>query len=96
MKTVDAEQVAEAIITFFYRVGIPSKILTDQGTNFLARLMKEVCLPLGVKPIRTSPYHPQTDGLVEWFNQTLKAMLRRTVTECKDWDHLLPYPLFAY
>eukprot|EP00731_Ephydatia_muelleri_P003135 Em0001g3135a len=47
--------------------------------------------------IRTTPYHPQTDGLVERFNQTLKAMLRRTVTEeGKDWDRLLPYLLFAY
>ena len=65
LKTVDAEQVAEALITFFSRVGIPSKILTDQGTNFMARLMKEVYCLLGVKLIRTSPYHPQTDGLVE-------------------------------
>ena len=69
LKTVDAEQVGEALITFFSMVGIPSEILTKQGTNFMARLMKEVYHLLGVKPIRTSPYHPQTDGLVERFNQ---------------------------
>lgn len=52
---------------------------------------------LHVRAIRTTPYHPQTDGLVERFNQTLKAMLRRTVNgEGKDWDRLLPYLLFAY
>ena len=62
----------------------------------MARLMKEVYCLLGVKPIRTSPYHPQTDGLVERFNQTLKAMLRRMATEGKDWKRLLPYSLFAY
>lgn len=39
----------------------------------------------------TTLYHPQTDGLVEQLNQTLKAMLCRTVTqEGKDWDRLLP------
>ena len=50
-----------------------------------------------VKPIRTSPYHPETDGLLEKFNGTLKAMLRKAaVGEGKDWDKLLPFVLFAY
>ena len=50
-----------------------------------------------MKPIRTTPYHPQTDGLVERFNHTLKAMLKKTANkEGKDWDELLPYLLFAY
>ena len=49
---------------------------------------------LHVQPIRTTP---QTDGLVERFNQTLKLMLKKTlVKEGKDWDKLLPYLLFAY
>ena len=96
MKIVDIEQVAEALITFFSRVEISCKILTDQGTNFMARFMKEVYRLLGVKPIRTIPYHPQTDGLVEQFNQAQKSMLRRTAMEGKDWDHLLPYLLFAH
>lgn len=52
---------------------------------------------LHIRPIRTTPYHPQTDGLVERFNQTLKSMLRKSaVREGKDWDTLLPYLLFAY
>ena len=52
---------------------------------------------LGVKPIRTTPYHPLTDGLVERFNQTLKAMLRKAATDNgKDWDKLMPFLLFAY
>lgn len=52
---------------------------------------------LQVDALRTSPYHPQTDGLVERFNQTLKEMLRKTATaEGKDWDKLIPFVLFAY
>ena len=49
---------------------------------------------MGVTAIKTSPYHLQTDGLVERYNCTLKEMLRR-VTE-QDRDLLLPYVLFSY
>ena len=97
LKSIDAGHVAEELMVLFSRVGVPKEILTDQGSNFTSQLLKEVYRLLSIKPIRTSPYHPQTDGLVERFNQTLKAMLRRTATdEGKDWDKLIPYVLFAY
>ena len=97
MKYVDAASVAEELVRIFSRVGVPKEVLTDQGTNFTSQLLSELYRMLHVKPIRTTPYHPQTDGLVERFNQTLKLMLRKvTVKEGKDWDRLLPYILFAY
>ena len=88
---------AEELLKLFSRVGVPKEILTDQGTNFTSQLLIELYRMLHVQPIRTTPYHPQTDGLVERFNQTLKSMLRKaTDKEGKDWDTLLPYLLFAY
>ena len=70
LRTVDAEQVAEALMGFFSSVAIPVEILTYQGSNFMSKLLKEVYHLIEVKPIRTSPYHPQTDRLVEWFNHS--------------------------
>ncbi|KAL5509796.1 hypothetical protein EMCRGX_G005226 [Ephydatia muelleri] len=78
LKSIDAESVAEELIKVFARVGVPREILTDQGANFTSQLLAELYRLLQVHPIRTSPYHPQTDGLVERFNQTLKSMLRKT------------------
>ena len=97
LKNIDAESVAVKLVELMSRVGIPEEILTDQGSNFMSQLLAETYRMLGVHPIRTSPYHPQTDGLVERFNATLKKMLKRCAGEDpRDWDTLLPYLLFAY
>ena len=96
MRSVDAEHVAEELVSVFSRVCVPREILTDQGTNFTSRLLSELYRLLHVHPIRTSPYHPQTDGLVGRFNQTSKSMLRKTAqTEGKDWDKFLFLPTFS-
>lgn len=97
LRKISARPIAHALLQLFSRVGIPQEILTDQGTAFLSKTMKQVYSLLGIKGIRTTPYHPQTDGLVERYNQTLKSMLRKFVAvNGKDWDHWLPYLLFAY
>lgn len=97
LKNIDAEHIAEKMIKVFSRVGVPREILTDQGSNFVSQLLAELYKLLQVKPIRTSPYHPQTNGLVERFNKTVKAMVRKTVSEDgKDWDKMIPsYLLFT-
>lgn len=97
MKTIDAENVAEELVKLFVRVGIPAEILTDQGSNFTSQLLTELHQLLPIRPISTTPYHPQTNRIVELFNQTLKAMLwKATVQDGKDWDLLIPHVLFAY
>lgn len=89
LHTITAPAVLHAFTQLFSRVGIPDEILTDQETNFTSRL--------GITAIRTTPYHPQTDCTVEWFNQALKRMLQKTVDDTgKDWDSWLPFLLFAY
>ena len=65
LKTIDAEKIAEELVHFFSRVGIPKEILTDQGPNFQSQLLGELYRLLHVEALRTSPYHHQTDGLVE-------------------------------
>ena len=97
LRSIEAENIADELIKVFARVGIPREILTDQGSNFCSQLLAELYRLLHVQPIRTSPYHPQTDGVVEQFNKTLKSMLRKLVEgEGKKWDMYLPYLLFAY
>lgn len=95
--TITTAKIITALVQLISRVGAPDEIITDQGTNFTSWLMKLLHRQLGINPIQTRPYHPQTDGFVEKFNQTLKNMLRKFVSDTgKDWDKWLPFLLFAY
>ena len=93
---IDAETVADALCTTFTRFGIPQEILSDQGSQFMCTLTKRLMELLEVKQLRTSPYHPQTDGMLERLHSTLKRMLQKRGEIGKDWDEFLPYACFAY
>ncbi|KAI7808673.1 hypothetical protein IRJ41_011194 [Triplophysa rosa] len=96
LHSISAKSVAEALFRVISRVGIPREILTDQGTAFMSRTIRELYELLGIKSVRTSVFHPQTDGLVERFNRTLKTMIRKFVHEdAKNWDKWLEPLLFA-
>ena len=74
---VDAARIAKELVKIFAWVGIPEEILSDQGPNFMSALLQELYDLLQIKRLRTTPYHPQTDGLVERFNGRLKQMLKK-------------------
>uniref|UniRef100_A0A8C1WPE3 ribonuclease H n=1 Tax=Cyprinus carpio TaxID=7962 RepID=A0A8C1WPE3_CYPCA len=91
-----SKAIAQELFLLCSRVGIPREILTDQGTPFMSWTMADLCRLLKVKQLRTTVYHPQTDGLVKRFNQTLKQMLRCVAADDRrDWDQMLPYVLFG-
>ncbi|MCG8620720.1 MAG: hypothetical protein MJE68_01805 [Proteobacteria bacterium] len=81
LRSIDASTIAEELVKMFARVGVPQEILTDQGSNFTFQLLAKIYRLLHIKPIKINLYHPQTDGLVKRFNQTLEAMLRKAATD---------------
>ena len=93
----EAETVARALEEIFARHGMPAVILTDQGSNFESKIIKSICSLFGIEKRRTTPYHPQTDGLCERFNGTLKSLLRKRVNRDRDnWDEQIAAALLAY
>lgn len=87
-----AASVAQAFVqNVVLRHGSPESLLTDQGTNFESLLMKEVCRLLGIKKLRTSPFHPRTDGQTERANRTIKGWLASAGGE---WEKQLPFMVY--
>ncbi len=79
LPSTEASRLARELVIVFSRVGILEEILSDQGANFMSGLLQSMYQLLDIKHIRTSPYHPQTDGLAERFNGTLKTILKKFV-----------------
>eukprot|EP00731_Ephydatia_muelleri_P018300 Em0011g340a len=94
MPNMEAGTVANVFVHHFVsRFGV---LHTDQGRHFESTLMKEVCQLLGIVKTRTTPYHPQSDGLVERFNRTLLNLLSLAASENEqEWDLHLPIVMLA-
>ena len=60
---------------FIVHYSLPEKIPIDQGGNFESNLLKALCEIAQVKKIRTSEYHPQTNGQCKYVKVTLISML---------------------
>jgi transposase InsO family protein len=88
-----AEVVARALDTrIFSYFGLPERIHTDQGAQFESKVFTELCCLWGVSKSRTSPYHPQGNGMVERGNRELGDALRTLLLQRDEleWDLLLP------
>ncbi|XP_076049398.1 uncharacterized protein LOC143030081 [Oratosquilla oratoria] len=96
LRRITAKNVVRALIHFVTQVGLPTVVQSDQGSNFTSRLFNQVMESLGVRQSRSSAYHPQSQGVVERFHQTLKRVLRTFCIETgRDWDEGVDLLLFA-
>jgi hypothetical protein len=96
--THKTEKYAEIYVDQIVRLhGIPKMIVSDRGALFVARFWEQLQELLGTHVIRSSAYHPQTDGQTERVNQILEDMLRACVLHYdKNWDKCLPLAEFSY
>jgi hypothetical protein len=93
-----AERVSELLMNRWVAYyGVPKQIHSDQGAEFEGTVFKSLARMLGASKTRTTPYHAQSDGMVERFNRTMLGMLSAFVCEeGTNWDEQLPYVLLAY
>lgn len=94
----EAATVARVLVDeFFSRFGLPNELHSDQGRNFESKLFQECCQLLNITKTRTTPLHPESDGMVERFNRTLvQEMAKRCRHGQDDWDQHIPTILMSY
>uniref|UniRef100_A0AAQ4NPP7 Integrase catalytic domain-containing protein n=1 Tax=Gasterosteus aculeatus aculeatus TaxID=481459 RepID=A0AAQ4NPP7_GASAC len=96
LRNITAKTVTKALTKFFTTFGLPKTVQTDQGSNFMSRVFRTSLKALGVAHVVASAYHPESQGALERWHQTLKSALRKYCTETgKEWDDGVPLVLFA-
>jgi hypothetical protein len=93
-----AEITAQALFNQYFCIyGIPAVILSDQGSHFRNQLMHNISSLIGFNMIHSTPYHPQTNGVVERFNATFIPQISKLQdNQHNNWDEYLQAVVFAY
>ena len=96
LRNIKTSSVTKVLLKFFTTFGLPKEIQSDQGSNFTSGLFQQVLYELLVKQIRSSAYHPESQGVLERFNSALKVMMRMYCFKNeRDWGEGIPLLLFA-
>ncbi|KAH9244808.1 hypothetical protein BASA81_017770 [Batrachochytrium salamandrivorans] len=102
---LDGDQIREmteaAVAAFLYDLmmnyGAPFEIISDRGKSFLAEGISEFERENSIRHLATTPYHPQTNGMVERMHAMLGHGLTTLVADKRDrWDEYLPQVLWLF
>ncbi|CAF3020447.1 unnamed protein product [Rotaria socialis] len=93
-----AQTTAEILYEYYIcNYGVPNTIISDQGPHFNNQLITAFTKILGCHHIKSTPYHPQTNGAIERFNSTFERQIAKLTDQCiNDWDIHLKSIVFAY
>ena len=95
LRSIRSTVVVETLLNFFTKFGLPRVVQSDCGTNFTSRYFKSKMEEFGIKHQTSVPYHPESQGVVERFHQTLKSMIKKyCCNKEREWDKDLPFLLF--
>lgn len=90
---ISAASVAQAFVnTWISRFGVPLYVITDRGAQFESELFRELSIIIGFHRLRTTSYHPQSNGLIERCHRTIKSAI---MARKENWLLALPVVLLG-
>ncbi|XP_038678394.1 uncharacterized protein LOC119979838, partial [Tripterygium wilfordii] len=78
------------------RYGVPERIITDNGTNFNSKMVKDFCDQFKIYHHNSTPYRPKMNGAVEAANKNIKKIIGKMTENYKDWHEKIPFALYGY
>ena len=97
LKEATSLTIADAFTKNFICIyGAPQAILTDQGSNFLTSLMRNLARKFHIKQYHTTAYHPQSNGSIERSHHVLIEYLKTQIDKESNWDDYIDLAMFSY
>ncbi|KAF9752786.1 Pro-Pol polyprotein, partial [Nosema granulosis] len=103
LKSKSADEVTKAFKKIVYMFGPPEILHTDNGLEFKNKTLDDLCASLGIRRVYGKPRHPQSQGQIERFNQTLTRYLSKHLYNSeepnsinKDWVSILEQKVYEY
>ncbi|CAF4034620.1 unnamed protein product [Rotaria magnacalcarata] len=97
VKINSAQEAADFFLDVCYHCGAPSKLITDQGSHFVAELTRAIIESCNTTHILATPHHPTSNAQTERFNTTFApALSKLTSDQTLDWDEFLQHVIYAY
>ena len=95
IKHITAQAIIQNTRDAFSRLGVPNIVVSDNGTQFTSNSFVKFLTDNGIKHIKSSPYHPKTNGQVERTIQTIKNKYKK-LSDIQDIRERLSITLFWY
>lgn len=69
---------------FCSNFGVPIELVSDNGLPFNSEEFLLFCQANGITPLKSPPYHPQSNGIVERRVQTVKKGLEKALSHAQE------------
>ena len=81
LEGLSADNLINVVKTIFTKYGIPHKLMSDAGTNFISDKFHQFCKLANIEQATSSPYHHQSNGQVEACIKFVKCMFKNVLTQ---------------
>jgi hypothetical protein len=97
LKTKTAEEIEKNLIKWFTTYGPSKEIISDQGPEFMNKIIEQLCKNNNITKKFTSSYNPRTNGQAERSNQTFTRIIQKlSIDNPSNWTDYIPFALLAY
>ena len=94
LRSTTARVVISSLTDIFVRCGFPSRLTSDNGSQFTGKTFSNWLKAKGIQHTKTTPYHPQGNGIIERLHRTLNAIVAKTASAKGNWAKVVPMALY--